>query len=138
MSTAWLYAASTAQSHKPDAVTARSSIADLFPGLSATHKRGQNSFSGSLTSVSGGRTRLLLALGGVDAAITLLVAPLGGGDFVRRCRLTGHLDWVRSLAFAHTSPADTSAAGTARGKKRENGKAGEETVERWLRLGLQQ
>ena len=59
--------------------------------------------------------RLLLALGGVDAAITLLAAPPGGSDFVRRCRLTGHLDWIRSLAFAHTSPADTSAAGAARG-----------------------
>ena len=40
----------------------------------------------------------MLALGGVDSSIWLLLRP-PGGSFQRACRLKGHADWVRSLAF---------------------------------------
>ena len=50
--------------------------------------------------------RLLLALGGVDCTIKLaLAAP--GGDFLQVCSLTGHADWLRSLAFTHPGAADS-------------------------------
>ena len=41
-------------------------------------------------------------MGGVDNSIRLLLAP-PGGDFVQVCTLTGHGNWVRSLAFSTTS-----------------------------------
>ena len=53
--------------------------------------------------------RVLLAVGSVDNSVRLLLAPPGSG-FAPACRLTGHADWVRSLAFqraagAHCCPA---------------------------------
>jgi hypothetical protein len=42
--------------------------------------------------------RLLMALGGVDRIVRLLVRPPGGA-FVAACTLTGHGDWIRSVAF---------------------------------------
>eukprot|EP00887_Chlorella_sp_A99_P005490 scaffold1.g5490.t1 len=42
---------------------------------------------------------LLLALGGVDSQVRLLACP-PGGEFAEACRLAGHQDWVRGLAFA--------------------------------------
>lgn len=50
-----------------------------------------------------GRCRLLLACGGVDSAVRLLVCPPGGTDFVQACKLVGHQDWVRSVALRHTA-----------------------------------
>lgn len=50
--------------------------------------------------------RLLLALGGVDCIIRLLLAA-PGGDFKQVCCLAGHADWVRSLAFTHLPPSQT-------------------------------
>lgn len=47
---------------------------------------------------------LLLALGGVDCTIRLLLAA-PGGHFNQVCCLTGHADWVRSLAFTHLPPS---------------------------------
>ena len=58
--------------------------------------------------VPGGR--LVLALGGVDATISLLVRPPAGA-FSAACQLRGHQDWVRSLAFAHVAPEDGQSAG---------------------------
>ncbi|KAL0035271.1 hypothetical protein WJX79_009557 [Trebouxia sp. C0005] len=49
---------------------------------------------------------LLLALGGVDCIIRLLLAA-PGGDFKQVCCLAGHADWVRSLAFTHLPPSQT-------------------------------
>ena len=42
---------------------------------------------------------LLLALGGVDSQIRLFASPTGG-QFQEACRLSGHQNWVRGLAFA--------------------------------------
>ena len=56
--------------------------------------------------------RLLLALGGVDCTIRLALAP-PGGKFVQVCSLTGHADWVRSLAFTRPPPADAAADAAA-------------------------
>jgi hypothetical protein len=42
---------------------------------------------------------LLLALGGVDGAARLYCCP-PGGEFESVCKLTGHQDWIRGLAFA--------------------------------------
>ncbi len=42
---------------------------------------------------------LLLAAGGVDGAVRLYARP-PGGQFQLACKLTGHQDWVRGLAFA--------------------------------------
>ncbi|GAB4817645.1 hypothetical protein N2152v2_004691 [Parachlorella kessleri] len=42
---------------------------------------------------------LLLALGGVDSHVRLY-ACRPGGDFREVCKLSGHQDWVRGLAFA--------------------------------------
>lgn len=60
--------------------------------------------------------RLLLALGGVDCTIKLaLAAP--GGNFQQVCSLTGHADWVRSLAFKDPPPPTADAAADSqRGK----------------------
>ena len=44
--------------------------------------------------------RVLLALGSVDNSIWLLLRP-PNGTFARVCRLKGHADWIRSLAFTH-------------------------------------
>lgn len=53
--------------------------------------------------------RLLLALGGVDCTINLaLAAP--GGTFQQVCSLSGHADWVRSLAFKQLPPPPAAAA----------------------------
>lgn len=46
--------------------------------------------------------RLLLACGGVDGAVRLLVRPPGASEFVQACKLVGHQDWVHSVAFRHT------------------------------------
>lgn len=51
--------------------------------------------------------RLLLAMGGVDCSIRLALAP-PDGSFLAVCSLSGHADWVRSLAF--TQPPDPPAA----------------------------
>ncbi len=48
------------------------------------------------------RCRLLLALGNVDNSIWLLLRD-PKGSFSRVCRLKGHADWIRSLAFKHTA-----------------------------------
>ena len=48
--------------------------------------------------------RLLLALGNVDNSILLLLRD-PAGSFNRVCRLRGHADWIRSLAFKHTAGA---------------------------------
>ena len=50
------------------------------------------------------RCRLLLALGNVDNSIWLLLRD-PKGSFSRVCRLKGHADWIRSLAFKHTAGA---------------------------------
>lgn len=52
----------------------------------------------------------MLALGGVDSTISLLLRPPGGA-FSAGCQLRGHQDWVRSLAFAHVAPEDGQSAG---------------------------
>ncbi|KAK9841002.1 hypothetical protein WJX81_004992 [Elliptochloris bilobata] len=52
----------------------------------------------ALTEVPGEPGWVLLAVGSVDNSVRLLLAP-PGGDFAPACRLTGHTDWVRSLAF---------------------------------------
>lgn len=46
---------------------------------------------------------LLLAIGGVSGGVQLWVAPRGG-SFVHACDLSGHQNWIRSLAFTQ---ADT-------------------------------
>ena len=52
--------------------------------------------------------RAVLALGGVDCSIRLLLAGPRQA-FKEVCCLTGHADWVRSLAFSHIQDsADTS------------------------------
>ena len=56
--------------------------------------------------------RLLLALGGVDCTIKLALAG-PGGTFHQVCSLTGHADWVRSLAFKHPPAAAADAADAA-------------------------
>lgn len=44
---------------------------------------------------------LLLALGGVDSTVRLLLCPPGeGAQFELVCQLAGHQDWVKGLAFA--------------------------------------
>ena len=48
--------------------------------------------------------RVLLAVGGVDHSVRLLLAPPGGA-FASVCRLAGHTDWVRSLAFQRAAGA---------------------------------
>lgn len=59
--------------------------------------------------------RLLLTLGGVDCSIKLALAP-PGGKFVQVCSLTGHADWVRSLAFTCPPPAADAAADSQQGE----------------------
>lgn len=64
--------------------------------------------------------RLLLACGGVDGAVRLLVCSPGGTDFVQACKLVGHQDWVRSVALRHTAasggtPGEPHAAPSAPG-----------------------
>ena len=50
----------------------------------------------------------MLALGGVDCTIRLMLAGPDTG-FKQVCILTGHADWIRSLAFTHAAPdADTT------------------------------
>ena len=46
---------------------------------------------------------LVVAVGGVDCSIRLLLGARGQG-FREVCCLTGHADWVRSLAFTHWTP----------------------------------
>ncbi len=45
--------------------------------------------------------RLLLAMGSVDNSIWLLLRHKEG-QFQQVCRLKGHSDWIRSLAFTTT------------------------------------
>lgn len=45
--------------------------------------------------------RLLLALGNVDNSVWLLLRE-PSGSFKQVCRLKGHADWIRSLAFTRT------------------------------------
>jgi len=53
--------------------------------------------------------RLLLATGGTDTRVHLHVRP-PGGQFQATIKLTGHENWVRSLAFKHVwAPASAGA-----------------------------
>ncbi|KAK9839355.1 hypothetical protein WJX84_011776, partial [Apatococcus fuscideae] len=57
----------------------------------------------TLASVQGCPGWAMLALGGVDGLIRLMVrSPLG--DFQASCELKGHGDWVRSVAFTWAGP----------------------------------
>ena len=52
--------------------------------------------------------RLVLALGGVDSHVRLFTcAP--GGEFREACRLSGHQDWVRGLAFTRDEEGELGA-----------------------------
>ena len=65
--------------------------------------------------IADGVGRVLLAVGSVDNSVRLLLAP-PGCDFAPACRLTGHADWVRSLAFQRDAgaPAALHASQAAR------------------------
>ncbi|KAK9803860.1 hypothetical protein WJX73_009548 [Symbiochloris irregularis] len=64
----------------------------------------------ALTCIPGhDRAWIMLALGGVDNAIRLFVRP-AEGNFQAACKLKGHADWIRSLAF-------TSAESSSQGQK---------------------
>lgn len=47
---------------------------------------------------------VVLAVAGSTTTISIYVCPSRGADFVFRASLSGHEDWVRSLAFAHEDP----------------------------------
>lgn len=51
----------------------------------------------------------MLALGGVDSHVRLYTCP-PGGEFGEVCRLSGHQDWVRSLAFARMDDGEGAHA----------------------------
>ncbi|GAQ91522.1 hypothetical protein KFL_008000030 [Klebsormidium nitens] len=55
--------------------------------------------SAAMTALSERGSRLLLALGGLDNAVHLYTSS-EHLQFSKVCSLTGHQDWVRSLAFA--------------------------------------
>ncbi|KAL3133219.1 hypothetical protein ABBQ38_007106 [Trebouxia sp. C0009 RCD-2024] len=61
----------------------------------------------AVAEIPGQEGWLLLAMGGVDCSIRLALAP-PDGSFLAVCSLSGHADWVRSLAF--TQPPDPPAA----------------------------
>lgn len=51
----------------------------------------------------------ILAVSGSTTAIQIYVSEGVTGEFVLRATLTGHENWVRSLAFTHETPGDTSS-----------------------------
>ena len=54
--------------------------------------------------------RLVLATGGVDQAVHLHLRPPAGGGFMPACKLTGHENWIRSLAL---TPVTEPGGGTS-------------------------
>lgn len=61
--------------------------------------------------------RLVLATGGTDTRVHLYVRP-PRGLFQPAIKLTGHENWVRSLAFVHVwAPADAAARTAAEGPR---------------------
>lgn len=55
---------------------------------------------------------LLLAAGGVDGAVRLYARP-PSGQFQLACKLTGHQDWVRGLAFAQLDGETAGCRGSS-------------------------
>jgi WD40 repeat protein len=76
------------------------------------HVGTQTQLCAALAPLPGAPGWLLLATGGADNAVRLHVAP-PGGDFHLQCKLSGHENWVRSVALAAA---------------REEGEGGEEVL----------
>ena len=55
--------------------------------------------------------RLLLACGGVDGVVRLLLREPDGHEFIPACKLLGHQDWVRCVAFRQPDPSDAAGKG---------------------------
>jgi hypothetical protein len=77
--------------------SAESCIWDLFEWMS-------EGFKGSAWQMH----RLLLACGGVDGVVRLLLRDPDGGSFTPACKLLGHQDWVRCVAFRQADSGDAA------------------------------
>lgn len=64
----------------------------------------QTQLCAALAPLPGAPGWLLLATGGADNAVRLHVRP-PGGSFALQCKLTGHENWVRSVALASAREA---------------------------------
>ena len=52
--------------------------------------------------------RLLLACGGVDGVVRLLLRGPDAVNFTPVCKLVGHQGWVRCVAFRQPAPSDAT------------------------------
>jgi hypothetical protein len=73
------------------------------------HVGTQTQLCADFAAVPGAPGWLLLASGGADNAVRLHVRP-PGGEFQLQCKLTGHENWVRSVAFTVAREAQSPAA----------------------------
>jgi WD40 repeat protein len=91
----------------PGATASAASTETLTPGFGPgawslsqrIHVGTQTQLCADLAPLPGVPGWLLLATGGADNAVRLHVAP-PGGSFTMQCKLTGHENWVRSVALA--------------------------------------
>lgn len=55
--------------------------------------------------------RLLLACGGADGVVRLFLRDPEGEGFTPACKLLGHQDWVRCVAFRQADPSNAAGKG---------------------------